>query len=55
MIWYITISMMTFVFEKVKTKIICKFVHHNGVKLIKYHVPWHMANDGLVILDWVLL
>ena len=55
MIWYITISMVTFVFEKVKQKLIFKFVHHNGVKLIKYHMPWHLANDGLAFWDWILV
>jgi len=54
MIWYFTIGFITFVYEKVKHKLICKFIHHNGTKLIKYYPDWH-ANEGLVLLDWVLL
>lgn len=56
MIGYFVFFISGFLIERVKNKIIIKFMH-NGLKMIKYTPAWHREHDKILdlVLDWILV
>lgn len=56
MIYYIAGTLVYFIFQKIKNKIICKSVN-TGVKLLLYKTEWHSKNQQFYydLLDWLII
>jgi hypothetical protein len=55
MIYFIGGFIFYFIMDKIKNKLMCRFLH-TGIKAIKWKSDWHKEQNFIYILaDWILI
>lgn len=54
MLFVVGFFIFTFVFDRMKNKIIC-YLLNRSLKCIKWHKSWHEQNNYNMFLDWLLI